>query len=162
MEVRLLRDGLRGLHWIMRRLTAAFLFTLLLAGNVHAEELRIIVAVKGRNLFATLEDNPASRMLYDLMPITVKMRNVYQREMSYTLPGKLPISKLSANACRVGDIIYWPHRNSLAVIYRESGERFRRQNLGHIDSGAEVFAKLGDIDVTFAPFVEPNFPKPDL
>ena len=94
------------------------------------------------------------------MPITVKMRNVYQREMSYTLPGRLPITKLSANACKVGDIIYLPHRNSLSIIYKQSSEKFRRQNLGHIDSGAEVLAKLGDIDVSFAPFVEPNFPKP--
>ena len=144
----------------MRKIVLAVCVLLLLAGNVQAEDLRIIIAIKGRNLFATLEDNPASRMLYDLMPITVKMRNVYQREMSCTLPGKLPISKLSANACRVGDIIYLPHRNSLSIIYKESGERFRRQNLGHIDSGAEVLAKLGDIDVSFAPFVEPNFPKP--
>ena len=144
----------------MRKIVLAVCVLLLLAGNVQAEDLRIIIAIKGRNLFATLEDNPTSRMLYDLMPITVKMRNVYQREMSCTLPGKLPISKLSANACRVGDIIYLPHRNSLSIIYKESGERFRRQNLGHIDSGAEVLAKLGDIDVSFAPFVEPNFPKP--
>ena len=144
----------------MRKIVLAVCVLLLLAGNVQAEDLRIIIAIKGRNLFATLEDNPASRMLYDLMPITVKMRNVYQREMSCTLPGKLPISKLSANACRVGDIIYLPHRNSLSIIYKESGERFRRQNLGHIDSGAEVLAALGDIDVSFAPFVEPNFPKP--
>ena len=144
----------------MRKIVLAVCVLLLLAGNVQAEDLRIIIAIKGRNLFATLEDNPASRMLYDLMPITVKMRNVYQREMSCTLPGKLPISQLSANACRVGDIIYLPHRNSLSIIYKESGERFRRQNLGHIDSGAEVLAALGDIDVSFAPFVEPNFPKP--
>ena len=160
MEVRLLRNGVRRLHRVMWRLAAGLVFVLVLAGNVHAEDLRIIIAVKGKNLYATLEDNPASRILYQLMPITVKMRNVYQREMSCTLPGRLPISKLSANTCRAGDIIYLPHRNSLAIIYKQSSEKFRRQNLGHIDSGAEVFEKLGDIDVTFAPFDEPNFPKP--
>ncbi len=160
MEVRFLRNGLRWLHRVMRRLAAGLLFVLVLAGHVHAEDLRIIIAVKGRNLFATLEDNPASRILYQLMPITIKMRNVYQREMSCTLPGKLPISRLSANTCRAGDIIYLPHRNSLAIIYKQSSERFRRQNLGHIDSGAEVLAALGDTDVTFAPYDEPNFPKP--
>ena len=146
----------------MRRLFAGVLAVLLLAGNVQAEEMRIIIAIKGRNLFATLEDNPASRMLYQLMPITLKMRNVYQREMSYTLPGRLPVSKLSANSLRAGDIIYWPHRNSLAVIYSNNGEKFRRQNIGHIDSGAEVFRNITETDVTFAPYVEPNFPKPEL
>ncbi len=144
----------------MRKLFAGVLAVLLLAGDVHAEDMRVIIAIKGRNLFATLEDNPASRMLYELMPITLKMRNVYQREMSYTLPGKLPVQKLSANDYRVGDIIYWPHRNSIAIIYRHNGENFRRQNIGHIDSGAEVFENITETDVTFAPYVEPNFPKP--
>ncbi|MBQ7217154.1 MAG: hypothetical protein IJP54_07525 [Synergistaceae bacterium] len=146
----------------MRRFFAGVLAVLLLAGNVQAEEMRIIIAIKGRNLFATLEDNPASRMLYQLMPITLKMRNVYQREMSYTLPGRLPVSKLSANSLKAGDIIYWPHRNSIAVIYSHNGEKFRRQNIGHIDSGAEIFRDIKEIDVTFAPYVEPNFPKPEL
>lgn len=146
----------------MRKLFAGVLAVLLLVGNVQAEEMRIIIAIKGRNLFATLEDNPASRMLYQLMPITLKMRNVYQREMSYTLPGRLPVSKLSANSLKAGDIIYWPHRNSLAVIYSNNAEKFRRQNIGHIDSGAEVFRNITETDVTFAPYVEPNFPKPEL
>lgn len=146
----------------MRRFFAGVLVVLLLAGNLHAEDMRIIIAIKGRNLFATLEDNPASRMLYELMPITLKMRNVYQREMSYTLPGKLPVQKLSANEYRAGDIIYWPHRNSIAIIYKHNGEKFRRQNIGHIDSGVEVFRNITETDVTFAPYVEPNFPKPQL
>ena len=146
----------------MRRFFAGVFAVLLLAGNVQAEEMRIIIAIKGRNLFATLEDNPASRMLYQLMPITLKMRNVYQREMSYTLPGRLPVSKLSANSLKGGDIIYWPHRNSIAIIYSNNGEKFRRQNIGHIDSGAEVLANITEMDVTFAPYVEPNFPKPQL
>ena len=146
----------------MRRFFAGVFAVLLLAGNVQAEEMRIIIAINGRNLFATLEDNPASRTLYQLMPITIKMRNVYQREMSYTLPGKLPVSKLSAGKYRVGDIIYWPHRNSIAILYSQNGEKFRRQNIGHIDSGAEVFANIKETDVTFAPYVEPNFPKPEL
>ncbi len=146
----------------MRRFFAGVLAVLFLAGNVHAEDMRIIIAIKGRNLFATLEDNPASRMLYELMPITLKMKNVYQREMSYTLPGKLPVQKLSANEYRAGDIIYWPHRNSIAIIYKHNGEKFRRQNIGHIDSGVEVFRNITETDVTFAPYVEPNFPKPQL
>ena len=142
-------------------LSLACVFVFSSAVCVQAEEMRIIIAINGRNLFATLEDNPASRMLYQLMPITVKMKNVYQREMSYTLPGKLPVSKLSANDYSVGDIIYWPHRNSLAIIYSKNAERFRRQNIGHIDSGAEVFRDIKETDVTFAPYVEPNFPKPE-
>ena len=156
-----MRNGLRRLHRFMRRLTALLaLLLLFLAGSAQAAEMKILVVIKGHNLPAVLEDNPASRLLYELMPITVKMKNLYQREMSCTLPGKLPVSKLSANDCRAGDIIYMPHRQSLSIIYGKSSQRFRRQNLGHIASGAELFKNLGETDVTFAPFVESDFPKP--
>ena len=147
-----MRNGLRWLHWFMRRIAAASLLVLLvLAGSVYAEQMKIIIAVNGRNLYATLEDNPASRALYLQMPFTVSMRNLYQREMSFTLPAKLPIHKLSANNYKVGDIIYLPHRNSVVILYKQSGDRFRRQNLGHIESGAEVFASMKDSEISFVP-----------
>mgnify|MGYP002627437036 CR=1 FL=1 len=150
-----MRNGLRGLHWLMRRLIAGLVLVLsVLAGSACAEEMRIIIAVKDRNLYAVLEDNPASRALYSQMPFTVSMRNLYQREMSFSLSCKLPINKLSANNYKVGDIIYLPHRNSVAILYKQNGDRFRRQNLGHVDAGAEVFASMKDSDITFAPFSE--------
>ena len=135
----------------MRRLAVVVLLVLVLAGNCGAEELKIIVALKGHNLNATLEDNPASRILYNLLPVTFKMQNVYQREMAFTLPGKLPVNRLSANSYSVGDIIYMPHRNSLVILYKQNGERFRRQNIGHIVSGAEIFRDIKEAEITFAP-----------
>ena len=151
-----MRDGLCRLHGVMRRLGAVLILVLLfLAGSVEAADMKILVVIKGHNLPAVLEDNPASRLLYELLPVTVKMQNVYNRELSCTLPGKLPVSKLSANNYSVGDIIYLPHRNSLAILYKQNGERFRRQHLGHILSGAEYLKNAGTIDVTFAPSPEP-------
>ena len=151
MDVRLLRDGLCRLHGVMRRLIAACIVVLVLAGNVQAEDMRIIVAIRGKNLYAVLEDNPASRALYKVMPFTIRMKNLYGREMRALLPMTLPVEKLSANSYAVGDIIYWPPRHSLMIIYRQKGERFRRQHLGRIESGAEVLANAEDMDVTFAP-----------
>ena len=147
-----MRDGLCRLHGVMRRLGAVLILVLLfLAGSVEAADMKILVVIKGHNLPAVLEDTPASRLLYELLPVTVKMQNVYNRELSCTLPGKFPVSKLSANNYSVGDIIYLPHRNSLAILYKQNGERFRRQHLGHILSGAEYLKNAGTIDVTFAP-----------
>ena len=139
----------------MKRLAViACVAVLLLAGCLHAEEMRIIIAVKGKNLHAVLEDNPASRALYAQMPFTVSMRNLYQREFGFTLPARLPTDKLIANNYRVGDIIYMPHRNSVSVLYRQNGERFRRQHLGHIESGAEIFGNMKDSEITFVPDAE--------
>lgn len=151
MEVRLLRNGLCRLHGVMRRLIAACFVILFLAGSVQAEDMRIIVAIRGKNLYAVLEDNPASQALYKVMPFTIRMKNLYGREMRANLPITLPVQKLSANSYSVGDIVYWPPRHSLMIIYRQKGERFRRQHLGRIESGAEVLATTEDTEVTFAP-----------
>ena len=135
----------------MRRLTAVVVLLLVLAGSAQAGEMRIIIAANGRNLYATLEDNAASRSLYEMMPFTVKMKDLYEREMCFFMPGKLPETKQTAANYNVGDIIYWPPQRCLVILYKQNGERFRRQHLGHIDSGAEMFASTGDTDVTFAP-----------
>lgn len=151
------------LYGFMRRLALALLCVFVLAGSLCAEEagqakreLRIIVAANGKNLYATLDDNPASRALYELLPITVNMRNLYGREMCYNLPGVLKTGQLVAGNYKVGDIIYWPPRQSLVILYKQNNERFRRQHLGHIDSGVEMFSKLDNILVTFAPYEEPE------
>ena len=152
MEVRKLRNGVRWLHRLMRRLAAALVLMLsALAGSVCADEMKIIIAITGKNLYATLEDNPASRALYSQMPFTVKMKNLYQREMSFIMFDKLPETKQTATNYKVGDIIYMPSRRSLALLYKQNGERFRRLHLGHIESGAEILGTTGDCEVTFAP-----------
>ena len=131
-----------------------------MAGCAYAD-MKIIVAIQGKNLYATLEENPASRAFYERLPITVPMRDLYDREMCYNLPYALTTGRLVAGNYKVGDIIYWPPRHSLAILYKQNGERFQRQHLGHIDSGVEVFETTGDIEVTFAPYEEPPIPAPE-
>ena len=139
----------------MNKVIATLFLLLFLAGASYAEDMRIIVAINGKNLHAALADNPASRALYAQMPFTVTMKNVYKREVCTGLPFNLPVSKLAGNNYAVGDIIYWPTRRSLAILYRQNGERFRRQHLGHIESGTEIFGKAETIDVSFIPITEP-------
>ena len=139
----------------MRRLAVIVVWLWILSGNAQAAEMKLIVAINGKNLYASLEDNPASRALYAQMPFTVTMKNVYKREVCTGLPFNLPVSKLAGNNYAVGDIIYWPTRRSLAILYRQNGERFRRQHLGHIEAGAEIFGKTETVDVSFIPITEP-------
>ena len=135
----------------MKRLIAAMLAVMFFAGSSFAEAMKIIVAVNGKNLYATLEDNPASRAMYEKMPFTVKMKNLYGRELCFNLPFALPEGRQTATNYEVGDIIYWPPRHSFIILYKQNGERFRRQHLGHIEAGVEMFSTAGDIDVTFVP-----------
>ena len=134
----------------MNRILAAILAVMVMAGVANAADMRITVTAGGKTLHATLEDNPASRALYDRLPLTLMMDDLYDREMCYNLEDALPASRQVSDSYKVGDIIYWPPRRSLVILYRQNGERFSRQYLGHIDEGVEMFESTGDIEVTFA------------
>ncbi|MBQ3402866.1 MAG: hypothetical protein IJG65_05800 [Synergistaceae bacterium] len=133
----------------MRNVFAALMAFVFMAGCAYAEGMSITITAGGRTLNATLEDNPASRALYERLPLTLRMEDLYDREMCYHLEDALPTGRLVSDGYRVGDLIYWPPRKSLVIMYRQNGERFSRQYLGHIDEGVEIFESTGDIEVTF-------------
>ena len=108
------------------------------------------ITVNGQVLHARLEDNAATRALVKKMPMTLPMSDLYSREMCYRYgAGGLPTDKLRSDHYEVGDIAYWPPRGSLVILYAQNGEEFERQQIGHIDSGVEIFRRTGDADVTF-------------
>jgi hypothetical protein len=111
---------------------------------------KIKITVDGKVLNATLEDNATTRALVKKMPITVKMDNLYEREMCYHYgQGGLPTDKLRSDGYQVGDIIYWPPRGSLVILYAQNGEKFERQQLGHISDKVDMFVNAGSKEVKF-------------
>lgn len=114
------------------------------------EEIKIKITVGDTELYSAFEDNATTRALIKEMPMTLPMSDLYDREMCYRYgANKFPTDKLRSDGYKVGDIVYWPPRGSLVILYKQNGEKFERQHLGHIDSGVEVFATTGDTDVTF-------------
>ena len=112
--------------------------------------MKIKITVGDAVLYATLEDNAAARAWAAQMPMTLPMKDLYSREMCYRYgSGALPTDELRSDGYEVGDIAYWPPRGSLVILYAQNGEHFERQQIGHIDSGIEVFQSGGDADVTF-------------
>ncbi|MDO4920642.1 MAG: cyclophilin-like fold protein [Phascolarctobacterium sp.] len=111
---------------------------------------KIKITVNGQTLTATLEDNSTTKALLAKMPMTLRMQDLYGREMCYHYgAGSLPTDELRSDGYQTGDIIYWPPRGSFVILYAQNGERFTRQHLGRIDSGVEIFKTTGDADVTF-------------
>ncbi len=111
---------------------------------------KIKITVNGRTLTATLEDNATTQALLSKMPMTLPMQDLYSREMCYHYgAGSLPTEKLRSDGYQTGDIIYWPPQGSFVILYEQNGERFTRQHLGRIDSGAEIFKTTGNASVTF-------------
>ena len=91
-------------------------------------------------LTAQFEDNATTRELISRMPFTINMDNLYSREMCHRYGhGGLPI----------GDISYWPPMGSLVFLYKQNGEIFEQQPVGHIDNDISFFSRLGSARVTF-------------
>lgn len=107
------------------------------------------IKVNGRELTAVMADNPTTRALMEKMPMTLPMMNLYGREMCYRFDEALPTGTLRVDRYEVGDIVYWPPRHSFVILYRQTGEEFERQQVGHITEGLDVFADGSDADVTF-------------
>lgn len=113
------------------------------------ENVKIKITVGDNTATAILEDNPTSRAFIDKLPITLPMLDLYGREMCYRFDEELPTDSLRYDGYDVGDIAYWPPRHSFVILYKQNGEEFERQHLGHIETGIEFFNGTGDTDVTF-------------
>ena len=119
-------------------------------GDSSMKSLKLRITAGDKEMIATLEDNAATRALVKKLPMTLPMQNLYSREMCYRYGARsLPTENLRSDRYEVGDIVYWPPRGSFVILYAQNGEEFERQQIGHIDCGAEVFKKSGDVKVTF-------------
>lgn len=101
-------------------------------------------------IHATLYDNAAARKVWNSLPQTVSMMNLYGREMCYRMgPGSLPTDEAKDTGYEVGDISYWPPAGSLVILYRQNGEIFRQQPIGHTDDDVSFFNGMPDTKITF-------------
>ncbi|WP_312265556.1 cyclophilin-like fold protein [Neisseria sp.] len=138
------------------------LFTTLLCSNIstnaqttfsesNSMAKQINITVNNQTFTATMENNAASRALIAKMPFTVKMQNLYGRELVHRLgAGALPTEKLRSDHFSVGDLIYWPPRGSLVILYKQDGDTFERQQLGHIDQDISALGEMENIEATFS------------
>jgi hypothetical protein len=111
--------------------------------------MKVKITAGDATLMAALLDNATSRAFFAKLPLTVKMEDLYSREMCYHFPDALPADNVRTTGYEAGEIIYWPPRHSLVIMYAQNGEHFSMQKIGRIDSGVEVFQNTGNINVTF-------------
>lgn len=112
--------------------------------------MRIKITAGDSVMYADFEDNVTARALISRMPMTLPMMDLYGREMCYRFGnGSFATDSIQSDGYEVGDIAYWPPAGSLVILYDQNGEHFSRQHIGHIDSGTEIFRRLGDTEVRF-------------
>ena len=113
-------------------------------------QMSVSITADGHTVRARLYDNEAGRALWDMLPLTLPMMNLYGREMCYRFGrGGLPDGDASETGYAIGDISYWPPAGSLVILYDQNGEVFEQQPIGHIDDDISFFFGMPDTDIRF-------------
>ena len=118
--------------------------------TIPEEEMIIRITAGDHVITATLYSNAAGRALWDKLPLTLPMMNLYGREMCYRFgAGGLPDDNAEDTGYEIGDISYWPPAGSLVILYKQNGEVFEQQPIGHTDDDISFFDGMPDTEITF-------------
>jgi hypothetical protein len=112
------------------------------SGVVH---IRLIIG--DRAATARLDDRAPARDFAAMLPVTIAMRDLLDREKPGRLPRQLDIAGASREyRYEVGEIAYWAPGNDIAIFYADDGQSIPQPGLvrlGTVDAGLDVIATAG-------------------
>ena len=118
------------------------------------DAVRIRLSIGDQEATGTLKDNPVTRDLVSMLPVTVPMGDLFGREKPGPLPRALTGEVEPVFIYRVGQIAYWPPNDDIFIVYEGDGMRVPSPGLiplGTVDNGLDVIAAAGDdFDMTIA------------
>jgi hypothetical protein len=122
------------------------------ASATTATSTKIRIRIGARTLTATVARNAASRDLVSLLPLTLRMSDLFGREKAAPLPRALARGGRPRHTYSVGDIIYWSPGPDVALYYRGGGPAIPAPGivlLAKLDSGVRAFNVPGTFRVRF-------------
>jgi len=117
-----------------------------------ATSTKVRIRIGARTLTATVARNPTARDFVSLLPLTVRMSDLFGREKAGPLRRALARGGRPRHTYSVGDIIYWSPGPDLAVYYRRGRSAIPDPGivlLARLDSGARAFNVPGTVRVKF-------------
>jgi hypothetical protein len=117
-----------------------------------ATSTKILIRIGARTLTATVARNATARDFVSLLPLTLRMSDLFGREKAGPLPRALARGGRPRHTYFVGEIIYWPPGPDVAVYYRRGGSAIPDPGiapLARLDSGARAFNVPGTVGVKF-------------
>lgn len=117
-----------------------------------ATSMKIRLRIGARTLTATVARNATARDFVSLLPLTLRMSDLFGREKAGPLPRALARGGRPRHTYSVGDIIYWSPGPDVAVYYRRGVSAIPAPGivlLARLDSGARAFNVPGTARVKF-------------
>ncbi|MGH2862106.1 MAG: cyclophilin-like fold protein [Solirubrobacteraceae bacterium] len=109
--------------------------------------MRVRLTIDGQHATATLADNPTARDFASLLPITVPMRDLFDREKPGPLTRALDDGGEHEFRYEIGQLAYWPPEHEIAIFYAEAGPSIPSPGiipLGTIDAGLDTITGASD------------------
>jgi hypothetical protein len=113
---------------------------------------KIRIRIGARTLTATMARNATARDFVSLLPLTLRMSDLFGREKAGPLPRALARGGRPRHTYSVGDIIYWSPGPDVAVYYRRGESAIPDPGivlLARLDSGARAFNVPNPVRVRF-------------
>ena len=113
--------------------------------------MKIQLTANGRTLTARMIDSPTARDFVTLLPLTLTMSDLFNREKFGHLQRAIYQEGKRTHRYSLGDIAYWSPGPDVAIFYRHDGERIPDPGvivLGKIGSAVEALNVSGSVKVT--------------
>lgn len=113
--------------------------------------MKIRLKIDNKAITATLIDSETTRDFISLLPLTLKMNDLFGREKFAHLPRAISKEGNRTHTYEVGDVAYWPPGPDVAIFNRHDGQEIPDPGIiviGKIDSGVEAFNVPGSVRVT--------------
>jgi quercetin dioxygenase-like cupin family protein len=116
----------------------------------EGKAMKITLRVNDKILTATLIDSPTARDFASLLPLTLTMKDLFDREKYARLPREISDRGERRTTYEVGQLVYWSPGPDVAIYYRQDGERIPEPGvivIGKIDAGIDELLLKGPAKV---------------
>ena len=113
--------------------------------------MRLRLTFNDKTLLAKVIESPCARDFISLLPLTLKMNDLFKREKFGQLPRAISKEGKHTHTYALGDIAYWSPSPDVAIFYRSEGERIPDPGvivIGKIRAGVEALNVPGAVEVT--------------
>ena len=114
--------------------------------------MKIRLKVGDRVLTGQLLKNETARDFASLLPLTLRMNDLFRREKYGHLPRALSAGGERRYSYEVGQLVYWSPGPDVAIFYRHDGQAIPDPGIiviGSVDSGVEALQVPGAVSVKF-------------